>query len=139
MKDLEVGNGEPSQRVGPRREQRTHDDVVDTVPVDRGGTAVVVADRRRETGFDPAGETVLGGLDIGRDRGIATISARIDLETERAIDAEVVPVGDKDEGTTVRGRAEAGDDGGTVGGDLKPVEALAGGGVEIGRAHVGTQ
>src|SRR3546814_9859050 len=29
MKDLEVGNGEPSQRVGPRREQRTHDDVVD--------------------------------------------------------------------------------------------------------------
>src|SRR3546814_5030907 len=52
----------------------------------------------------------------GRDRGIATISARIDLETERAIDAEVVPVGDKDEGTPVRGRAEAGDDGGPIGG-----------------------
>src|SRR3546814_17294605 len=61
MKDLEVGNGEPSQRVGPRREQRTHDAVVDTVPIDRGGTAVVVADRRRETGFDPAGQTVRGG------------------------------------------------------------------------------
>src|SRR3546814_13384986 len=83
MKDLEVGNGEPSQRVGPRREQRTHDDVADTVPVDLGGTAVVVADRRRETGFDPPGETVLGGLDIGRDRGVATLSARVDLDTER--------------------------------------------------------
>src|SRR3546814_5580849 len=70
----------------------------------------------------------------GRDRGIATISARIDLETERAIDAEVVPVGDKDEGTPVRGRAEAGDDGGPIGGDLKPVEALEVGGVAELRA-----
>src|SRR3546814_11993608 len=89
--------------------------------------------RRRETGFDPAGETVLGGLDIGRDRGIATLSARLDLETERAIDAEVVPVGDKDEGTPVRGRADAGAAGGPHGGGLKPVEALAVGGVgELG-------
>src|SRR3546814_4488800 len=60
--------------------------------------------------------------------------ARIDLETERAIDAEVVPVGDKDEGTPVRGRAEAGDDGGPIGGDLKPVEALEVGGVAELRA-----
>src|SRR3546814_6821431 len=65
---------------------------------------------------------------------MATISARIDLETERAIDAEVVPVGDKDEGTPVRGRAEAGDDGGPIGGDLKPVEALEVGGVAELRA-----
>src|SRR3546814_14337392 len=60
--------------------------------------------------------------------------ARIDLETERAIDAEVVPVGDKDEGTPVRGRAEAGDDGDPIGGDLKPVEALEVGGVAELRA-----
>src|SRR3546814_15383613 len=99
MKDLEVGNGEPSQRVGPRREQRTHDDVVDTVPVDRGGTAVVVADPRRETGFDPAGETVLGGLAIGRDRGTATISHRIDLETERTITSYALPGGGKERDT----------------------------------------
>src|SRR3546814_15393792 len=108
MKDLEVGNGEPSQRVGPRREQRTHDDVVDTVPVDRGGTAVVVADRRREPGFDPAGETVLGGLDIGRDRGTAPISARIDIETNRTLRAEVEPVGDENQGRTGPGRAQGG-------------------------------
>src|SRR3546814_13717987 len=46
----------------------------------------------------------------------------------------VVPVGDKDEGTPVRGRAEAGDDGGPIGGDLKPVEALEVGGVAELRA-----
>src|SRR3546814_20672504 len=102
MKDREVGNGEPSQRVGPRHEQRTHDDVVDTVPVDRGGTPVVVADRRRETGFDPAGETVLGGLDKGRDRGVATLSARSALEPERALDADFVPLGGRDTGAEER-------------------------------------
>src|SRR3546814_14806237 len=121
MKGLEVGNGEPAPRVVPRRGQRTHDDAVDTVAVDRGGTAVVVADRRSETGFDPAGETVLGGLDIGRDRGIATISARIDPATERAIDAEVVPAGDKYAGTLAPRRHGAGDDGGPMTGHLKPI------------------
>src|SRR3546814_19108149 len=50
------------------------------------------------------------------------------------MDAEVVRVGDKDEGTPVRGRAEAGDDGGPIGGDLKPVEAPEVGGVAELRA-----
>src|SRR3546814_10310860 len=85
VEDLEIRNREPSRRVRPRRDQRARDDVVDPVAIDRWRAAVVIAHGRGKAGLDPAAQTVLDGLRIGRDRRIAAESAGIDPEAERAI------------------------------------------------------
>ncbi len=59
MKGFEVRDGEASVGIGPGRQKRAGDDVVDPVAIDCRGAAVFITDRWREPGLDPAFEAVL--------------------------------------------------------------------------------
>ncbi len=125
MQDLEIRDRECAVGVRPRGQQRADNQLARIFALNSGDRALV-DDGRAEASLNPRAKAVLNGLGVSLDGMIGLV---LDMEGERRVETEIMPVGLRRERAPCRWHAMASDDRQLICRDLERVHTLEVGGL----------